>query len=252
MDKIKGIFLDLGGTLIKPISNDWYLNRKMLEYTSSETICSLPAIRIEAASSKAFQYMSEHHLLKTTVEEVEQFTEYYKIIAAELPELGLNDKQAGEIAEAKVLNISDYELIGDVKDTLLKLKPKYKLGIISDTWPAIDLILKSAEIYDLFDSRTYSCHLGIMKPDKKMYQHALGQLDLPPEQTVFVDDSAANLEGAAKCGIKPILINTGYDIQFFGQGHVNNAGNEEKYPTIRIINELPGLLKDAAKLFTRS
>lgn len=39
-----------------------------------------------------------------------------------------------------------------------------------------------------------------------MYLDARGKIGLAPQETVLIDDSAANLDGAAKCGIYPILI----------------------------------------------
>ena len=39
-----------------------------------------------------------------------------------------------------------------------------------------------------------------------MYLDALGKAGVPAEETVFIDDSVNNLEGAAALGITPILI----------------------------------------------
>lgn len=87
---------------------------------------------------------------------------------------------------------------------LTRLKQKFRLGIISDTWPSAMEFLKAAGLFDLFDSITFSCQLGIFKPDAALYQHALAGLGLPPEQTIFVDDCPECLEGAKNQGIFPI------------------------------------------------
>lgn len=39
-----------------------------------------------------------------------------------------------------------------------------------------------------------------------MYRDALNKCGVPASDTVFIDDSLQNLEGAAKLGITPILI----------------------------------------------
>ena len=39
-----------------------------------------------------------------------------------------------------------------------------------------------------------------------MYEDALSKMGLPSESTVFIDDSARNLEGAKGLGINPVLI----------------------------------------------
>ena len=57
-----------------------------------------------------------------------------------------------------------------------------------------------------FSFATYSFALGVFKPDPRMYLDALRKCGRDARETVFVDDSPENLEGAAKLGITPILI----------------------------------------------
>ena len=59
---------------------------------------------------------------------------------------------------------------------------------------------------DYLNKNHFSCYLGVYKPHPQMYKHALGAMGIPAEHTLFVDDSVANLEGAAKHGIFPVLI----------------------------------------------
>lgn len=240
---IKGIFLDLGWTIFRPANSDWFVHQNMLKFTSLEAIYALPEDKRTAVFNKALRYLDDHHLLTTEDEEVEQFTEFYKIIASELPELGISAEQASEIGKFKVYDTSNYIFFEKSKETILKLKEKYKLGIISDTWPSADRILQSGGVDGLFDCKTYSCHLGTWKPDKRMYLHALEQMGLPPEQTVFVDDWEDNLDGASACGIKPILIKTRSNTAIPGQRFSENVLNNCKYPSINAIEELPGLLE---------
>ena len=64
-----------------------------------------------------------------------------------------------------------------------------------------------------------------------MYLHALEQMQLPPEQTVFIDDGVENLEGAEKYGRQPVLITA-----------KPNSENSNKYPNINKLSELLELL----------
>ena len=57
-----------------------------------------------------------------------------------------------------------------------------------------------------FSFHTYSCELGVFKPDRRMYLDALSKCGRPAKETVFIDDSPQNLAGAAELGITPILI----------------------------------------------
>ena len=231
---IKGVFLDLGWTIFQPTCGDWFINHKFLEFASMDIIKSIPQEKRYAAFDKGMKYLDGHHVLFTEDEEIKQFIEFYNIIAAELPELKLTSAQIREIAESKVYDTNNYLFFDKSRETIFKLKEKYKLGIISDTWPSVDRVLRSGGIENLFDTKTYSCHLGICKPDRKMYLHALEQMGLPPEQTVFVDDWESNLDGAALCGIKPILIKT--------RNNAKNTADSGKYPSINAIEELPSLL----------
>lgn len=240
---IKGVFLDLGWTLFRPVHNDWFINQKMLEFVSLDTIMNLPRQKRTDAFDKGIKYLDDCHLLTTEQEEIKQFAGFYRIIAAELPELGITAEQTDEIAEFKVYDTSNYIFFEKSKETILKLREKYKLGIISDTWPSADRILRSGGLEGLFDTKTYSCCLGAWKPDKKMYEHALKQMKLPPEQTVFVDDWEPNLDGAAVCGINPILIKTRQDALVPGQRFSENTIDSGKYPGILAIEQLPELLE---------
>ncbi|NLE26955.1 MAG: HAD-IA family hydrolase [Clostridiaceae bacterium] len=240
---IKGVFLDLGWTLFRPVNSDWFINQKVLEFTTLDTIKSLPQDKRTSVFDKALKYLDDHHRLTTEDEEIEQFTQFYTIIATELPELGINAEQAERIAAFKVFDTSNYVFFDNVKETLLRLKQKYKLGVISDTWPSADRILRRGGVEDLFDTKTYSCHLGTWKPDKRMYLHALEQMGLRPEETVFVDDWEGNLDGAAQCGIRPILIRSRGAALIPGARFSEDTIDSGKYPSITVIEEHPELLE---------
>ena len=241
---IKAVFLDLGWTIFRPAKSDWFVNQMMLKFTSLDAINRLPQDKRNAAFNKAIKYLDDHHLLFTEDEEIEQFKTFYNIIAAELPELGITAEQANEIGKFKVLDTSNYIFFDKSKETILKLKEKYKIGIISDTWPSADRILKSGGVENLFDTKTYSCHLGVFKSDKKMYLNALEQMGIAPEQTVFVDDWEPNLNGAALCGIKPVLIKSKLVFPVPGQRFSENIIDSKKYLSIKTIEELPKLLEE--------
>ena len=80
------------------------------------------------------------------------------------------------------------------------LRGKYKLGVISDTWPSIVPVLEEFGLPGYFDTLTYSFEVGCFKPDPRMFADALGKMGLPPEQCVFIDDTAQNLGGRPKAG----------------------------------------------------
>jgi putative hydrolase of the HAD superfamily len=57
------------------------------------------------------------------------------------------------------------------------------------------------EFFDVFLS---SCYLGVRKPDKGIYTKALSITQRKPDECVFVDDRALNLECAQELGMRTI------------------------------------------------
>lgn len=58
------------------------------------------------------------------------------------------------------------------------------------------------QIDRLFDHNFPSHELGCMKPDKASFCHVLNTLGVPPEETLFFDDTPANIEAARSLGIR--------------------------------------------------
>lgn len=212
----------------------WFFNKKMLEYIDLNTLANIPQERKAAAYERALKYLDDNHFLMTEDDELKQWEEFHLMLANDLPELNLNNEQIGAIAHSKVFGGGKLNLFDDTIPTLEALTGKYKLGIISDTWPSLESRLKISGIYDYFDSITFSCYLGTWKPNEEMYRHALEQMKFPPEQTVFIDDSEVNLDGAVKCGIQPVLMAIGPNI-------IENTG---KYPSINKLSELLEILPE--------
>jgi len=63
------------------------------------------------------------------------------------------------------------------------------------------------ELYDflgLFRGIVVSGRIGLIKPDRAIYDHAVARFGLVPERTVFIDDSAKNAAGAEAAGLRAI------------------------------------------------
>ena len=60
-----------------------------------------------------------------------------------------------------------------------------------------------SQIVDLFVS---SCYVGMRKPDEKIYRVALDLIQKAPDECCFIDDRPANIEGAAKVGMRTVLM----------------------------------------------
>lgn len=56
-----------------------------------------------------------------------------------------------------------------------------------------------------FDVLVWSYRLGITKPNPAIYLHTLKKLGAPPEETLFLDDRAVNVDAALALGMKALV-----------------------------------------------
>lgn len=56
-----------------------------------------------------------------------------------------------------------------------------------------------------FTCQTYSCEIGAVKPEEKIYRHVLGNLGVPAGRALFVDDREINIQGARAAGMHGIV-----------------------------------------------
>ena len=205
MEKLKhitGIFFDLGGTLLYPPSGSWMFSDLAYRYFPREALGSPQAAPM---MEEAGRVLHSDHLLTGLDEEYQRFLQYYTTVAKGLG-LSLTQEELGLVTRDKLDKRGNYRLFDDTKATLKALRGRYRLGIISDTWPSIVPQLEYMDILRYFDCATYSFALGTLKPDPRMYEDALEKMGLPAEETLFVDDLPKNLEGARAAGIHPVLI----------------------------------------------
>ena len=198
------IFFDVGYTLDAPASGDWMFTNKFLEL-AGEKLKQRTAADIRRARDTGLRFLEQDHLIQTVEAEIRNFFGYYSIISEQL-DLGLTEEERNQIARDRACNMGNYipyPGIGEVLDTLSKT---HQLGIISDTWPSIEPQLEHIGVSQYLSFCTFSCYVGVFKPDKRIYLDALNKCGVPAEKTVFIDDAVRNLDGAAALGITPILI----------------------------------------------
>ena len=200
----KVIFFDVGYTLDKPASGDWmFTNRFLAE--AGDALKNRESEAVIRARDTGLRFLAGNHLVTTVEAEIDQFYRYYSIISDEL-DLALSEEQRRQIARDRACNMENYIPYPGIREVLEKLSGRDRLGIISDTWPSIEQQLEYIGVSRYFSFMTFSCYVGVFKPDPRMYQDALAKSGVSAEETAFVDDSVPNLEGAAALGIFPVLI----------------------------------------------
>jgi HAD superfamily hydrolase (TIGR01509 family) len=102
----------------------------------------------------------------------------------------------------------------DVCALLPRLKPRHKLILLSNTCDlhARHFRAQFAEHFRWFDHAVLSHEVGLRKPWPGVYEHCRVLAGSRPDECVFIDDIAENVEGARACGWHGIVYRPGDDL----------------------------------------
>ncbi len=126
-----------------------------------------------------------------------------------------SDKFFNEIRRKCNLSVSKSEFIKAYTDIftpirttinlIRRLKSIYKIALLSNTnkWD-FEHIIKTCEVYNLFDAVSLSFKVRAMKPDNKIFSDSICKLRLKPEECVYIDDIERYVEAAKQIGINGI------------------------------------------------
>jgi HAD superfamily hydrolase (TIGR01509 family) len=98
-------------------------------------------------------------------------------------------------------NVADDELF----EYIGSLKPKYKIGMLSNAAANRLEKLFSPKQTALFDAIILSYEVGIVKPDEIAYEMIAKKLKVNVEECVFIDDQEKHCIGARRSGMDAIL-----------------------------------------------
>ncbi len=91
-----------------------------------------------------------------------------------------------------------------------------------------------------FDGVVISGDVGSIKPDPRIFEHLMEQHSVLPQETVFVDDQAANVEAAARLGFVAVLFREAtalrHELEALGllepPGHPPAVGRRRRAPAL--------------------
>jgi len=82
----------------------------------------------------------------------------------------------------------------------------FRLGILSNMgFGVLDYMRPRFPWLAQFDYLTFSCDLGIVKPDPAIYLHTVKKLGVAPDQALFIDNLETNITGAEAVGLHAAL-----------------------------------------------
>lgn len=114
------------------------------------------------------------------------------------------------------LSFSDFKreftgIIGPVKPDCLKILNSLRqygtLAMLSNTNAVhVEMLRNSSGIFAPFQHLFFSYEMGMVKPDREIYETVCKHLQADPARIYFFDDSSANVEAASELGIISHLV----------------------------------------------
>lgn len=146
----------------------------------------------------------------------------------ETGELGVNDfihainEMVGYEIEPIKIYVAWQSFIKGVKVEKLRfineLNKHHLVYLLSNTNPfvmqwaeSIDFSEDEIPMWSYFDRMFLSYEIGITKPDKRIFERMIAETGILPEETLFVDDSQANINTAKSLGFQTYRPSEGED-----------------------------------------
>lgn len=112
-----------------------------------------------------------------------------------------------EIAYEHFAEAGVWELFPEVLEVLEELRPRYRLGIVSNFDGRLRMILEQLGISKFFSPVIISSEVGADKPDAFIFRRALELAGASPNETLHVGDDPVNdWEGAAAAGLRVLKL----------------------------------------------
>jgi putative hydrolase of the HAD superfamily len=180
---IRGVYFDFGGVLVRTEDQS---SRARLAGSLGLTSRELEQIVFEGDSS-----------FRATVGAITE-EQHWLAVAAHL---GLPESEMPRLHEEFFRgDLWDRHLF----DFLQALRPAHKVGLISNAWTGLRAVMVEHGFAGSFDAMIISAEVGVAKPDPRIYRLALEKLGVAPQEAVFVDDVATNVDGARAVGMHAI------------------------------------------------
>ena len=128
---------------------------------------------------------------------------------------GITDQMIDSALNSFLTHVDPYKV-----KLLLDLKQKYNLLLLSNVNPiawsrCCELFLEAygVDIEDVFEKLYLSYEMECSKPGKEIFQKLITDSGIVPEETLFIDDSAANIEAGKEFGIHGLLYNVDCNLE---------------------------------------
>ena len=119
--------------------------------------------------------------------------------------------------EVEAAWLSFFKTVPDARLKMLEeLHRKYRMYLLSNTnpfvmgWARSSRFTPSGKSLDYyFDKLFLSYQLGVTKPSPQIFRQMMADVQLSPEETLFIDDGKANTDTARSLGFATLTVNSG-------------------------------------------
>lgn len=190
---IKAIIFDFGGVILR--TQSWHGRRKW------EHKLGLAENEAEAIVFNSEQGRQAQHGQISYADHWAWLGEHFELTAEELKQFEA-DFWAGDVLDEEMV------------DLIRQLKTRYTTALISNAFNDLrEVLTEQFKIDDAFDVIVISSEEGMMKPDGRLYKLALERIGCEPEEALFIDDFAHNIDGAKAVGMAGIHYQPGIDLK---------------------------------------
>lgn len=198
----RAVLFDVGDTLILGHPKYWLwpvLKKHGLAEKADMT-------RLRQATLDAYTHYAENHMQATDIDSALEF--WGRFHRELLGGIGLGD-HAETIAGYLHDNWQSahvWPLTPGAKEVLGTLKDKgYKLGVVSNWDWTLPGVLRATGLDGFFDYVAASALVGVAKPDPRIFELVLGELEVEPDQAIHIGDSEDDVNGATAAGVEAVL-----------------------------------------------
>jgi epoxide hydrolase-like predicted phosphatase len=176
--EINTFIFDCFGVICNPVLNGWYRDNLLKKGLVDENLKSVfeKFDLGKLSEDDILDYFLKYEGINLTRIELREQVDSYLNIDNELVKIIHSLKSKGfKIALLSNANSSFFER---------KIYPTYP------------------EFKDLFDEIIISSKIGLIKPNKDIYEYALKKINSEPEESIFIDDSKVNVDSAINIGMQ--------------------------------------------------
>ena len=204
MGKYKAVFFDRDGTLVHG-DPEWtaFRNRSLKEWSGREFDNSYDYfMKIFNSVEEGVFHFAHYH---TVEEELEFFRQWYLFV---FDDMGITEKRSerADMLVEKLWYLKKHPYPETVEVLEYFMNKGYKMGVISDSAPSLEMTLEDCGLHKYFTSFTASSLVGAEKPDPIIFNAALEAQGVTAEESLYVDDYRPEADGARALGFTSYLL----------------------------------------------